>query len=246
MSELIPEPRFPEGIDGLELSGAVALRALAVRAPNAGWVPVDALIHAIRDEYRRLEEAPELPIGDLAAAWDHPSEEDGIREYVERQVLQRLETEGLVECSPEEGVRLSAATAADPERLIARIDARIVDLVERQTASSETAQIQEAELGTAVALGGSTLSAKGLVKTYRKRRVVNEVDLEVSQGEIVGLLGPNGAGKTTTFYMMVGLIAPDAGRVTIGGADVTKVPMYKRARRGHRLPRAGAVRSSAS
>lgn len=80
--------------------------------------------------------------------------------------------------------------------------------------------------------GDSTLAATGLVKVYRKRRVVNDVALHVSQGEIVGLLGPNGAGKTTTFYMMVGLIAPDAGRVTIGEEDVTETPMFRRARKG--------------
>jgi len=80
--------------------------------------------------------------------------------------------------------------------------------------------------------GGSTLSARGLVKTYRKRKVVNEVDLHVAQGEIVGLLGPNGAGKTTSFYMMVGLIAPDRGTVTLDRRDLTGVPMFKRARAG--------------
>lgn len=81
-------------------------------------------------------------------------------------------------------------------------------------------------------IGSSTLAAQGLVKVYRRRRVVNDVELRVSQGEIVGLLGPNGAGKTTTFYMMVGLIAPDRGRVRLGAEDVTSVPMYRRARRG--------------
>jgi lipopolysaccharide export system ATP-binding protein len=80
--------------------------------------------------------------------------------------------------------------------------------------------------------GGATLAARGLVKVYRKRRVVNEVDVHVSQGEIVGLLGPNGAGKTTSFYMMVGLIRPDKGKVFIGSRDLTGVPMYKRARAG--------------
>ncbi|HST58711.1 MAG TPA: LPS export ABC transporter ATP-binding protein [Longimicrobium sp.] len=80
--------------------------------------------------------------------------------------------------------------------------------------------------------GGATLAAKGLVKVYRKRRVVNEVDVHVSQGEIVGLLGPNGAGKTTSFYMMVGLIRPDKGKVFIGSRDLTGVPMFKRARAG--------------
>lgn len=77
-----------------------------------------------------------------------------------------------------------------------------------------------------------TLAARGLVKSYRRRRVVNEVDIDLAQGEIVGLLGPNGAGKTTTFYMVVGLIRPDAGRVFLGGANLTGVPMYRRARRG--------------
>jgi lipopolysaccharide export system ATP-binding protein len=80
--------------------------------------------------------------------------------------------------------------------------------------------------------GGSVLSARGLVKVYRKRRVVNEVDVQVAEGEIVGLLGPNGAGKTTTFYMMVGLIAPDRGSVHLGSETLTSVPMYKRARKG--------------
>ena len=80
--------------------------------------------------------------------------------------------------------------------------------------------------------GGSRFHAEGLTKAYRRRRVVDDVGIEVRQGEIVGLLGPNGAGKTTTFYMMVGLISPDAGKVYLDGDDVTRVPMYKRARRG--------------
>ena len=80
--------------------------------------------------------------------------------------------------------------------------------------------------------GDSRVWAKGLTKIYRKRRVVDEVDLEVSQGEIVGLLGPNGAGKTTTFYMMVGLIPPDAGTVHLDERELTKTPMYQRARLG--------------
>lgn len=78
----------------------------------------------------------------------------------------------------------------------------------------------------------SVLSARGLVKSFRKRRVVNEVDLHVSQGEIVGLLGPNGAGKTTTFYMIVGLISPDQGHVYLNDLELTRVPMYRRARKG--------------
>lgn len=78
----------------------------------------------------------------------------------------------------------------------------------------------------------SVLSADGLVKVYRGRRVVNDVSVRVAQGEIVGLLGPNGAGKTTTFYMLVGLIAPQTGAIKLDGAEITKTPMYERARQG--------------
>jgi len=76
------------------------------------------------------------------------------------------------------------------------------------------------------------LRGSGLVKAYRERRVVDGVDIEVSPGEIVGLLGPNGAGKTTTFYMMVGLIRPEGGRILLGGREITGEPMYERARLG--------------
>jgi len=83
-----------------------------------------------------------------------------------------------------------------------------------------------------VPAGGSVLEARGLVKSYRRRAVVNDVALQLQQGEIVGLLGPNGAGKTTTFYMIVGLIEPQAGRILLDGQDITGMPMYQRARRG--------------
>ncbi len=76
------------------------------------------------------------------------------------------------------------------------------------------------------------LHTHNLVKTYRQRRVVNDVSVEVNQGEIVGLLGPNGAGKTTTFYMTVGLVKPDEGSVMLDNKDITKMPMYKRAKLG--------------
>src|SRR6266436_4878945 len=76
------------------------------------------------------------------------------------------------------------------------------------------------------------LRTDDLTKSYGGRTVVRGVNLEVASGEIVGLLGPNGAGKTTTFYMVVGLTAPDAGRVVLDGQDVTDDPMYVRARKG--------------
>ncbi|MFW6386384.1 MAG: LPS export ABC transporter ATP-binding protein [Bacillota bacterium] len=77
-----------------------------------------------------------------------------------------------------------------------------------------------------------SIVTRGLVKSYNNQRVVDEVDLEVNRGEIVGLLGPNGAGKTTTFYMVVGLIKPEAGTIYLDDEDLTGYPMYRRARKG--------------
>jgi lipopolysaccharide export system ATP-binding protein len=78
----------------------------------------------------------------------------------------------------------------------------------------------------------TTLRSENLVKIYKKRTVVNKTSVQVSKGEIVGLLGPNGAGKTTTFYMITGMIKPESGKVFLDDTDITKVPMYKRARMG--------------
>ena len=76
------------------------------------------------------------------------------------------------------------------------------------------------------------LGADNLIKKYKNRLVVNDVSVNVKQGEIVGLLGPNGAGKTTSFYMIVGLIKPNTGRVYLDDEDITDLPMYQRARKG--------------
>jgi lipopolysaccharide export system ATP-binding protein len=80
--------------------------------------------------------------------------------------------------------------------------------------------------------GGQILAASNLQKIYGKRTVVKDVSLYLRQGEIVGLLGPNGAGKTTTFYMMTGMIKPNAGKIMIDDQEITRIPMYRRARRG--------------
>ena len=78
----------------------------------------------------------------------------------------------------------------------------------------------------------SLLTARGLCKQYKGLKVVDDVDLEINSGEVVGLLGPNGAGKTTCFYMITGLIQPDYGTVLLDGQDITDLPMYRRARMG--------------
>jgi len=78
----------------------------------------------------------------------------------------------------------------------------------------------------------ATLSVENLVKAYRGRKVVNAISLGVQSGEVIGLLGPNGAGKTTTFYMTVGMVKPDSGNVFLDQNDITRMPMYQRARNG--------------
>lgn len=97
------------------------------------------------------------------------------------------------------------------------------EAVKKVISPSRAAEARKAE---------AVLRTENLTKVYSGRRVVDRVSIEVKPGEIVGLLGPNGAGKTTTFYMIVGLIKPNAGRIFLGAKELTRLPMYKRARRG--------------
>jgi lipopolysaccharide export system ATP-binding protein len=104
-----------------------------------------------------------------------------------------------------------------------------------QTITAERSQARVAVEGSAHESGGGAekvLYTEKLVKVYGGRAVVNGVDIHLRKGEIVGLLGPNGAGKTTSFYMIVGLVRPNSGRVVFNGEDVTERPMYQRARMG--------------
>jgi lipopolysaccharide export system ATP-binding protein len=160
--------------------------------------------------------------------------EDEVARYCEENILSRLTNEGLLVAEP--SIEAWERVAFVPEVWAEVEPERASALEYLETAVSNllnTANRRpDADLRKPWLKDGSKLSARGLVKAYRKRKVVNEVDIEVSQGEIVGLLGPNGAGKTTTFYMIVGLISPDAGAVILDNDELTKVPMFKRARRG--------------
>jgi lipopolysaccharide export system ATP-binding protein len=161
---------------------------------------------------------------------------DEVREHLRHSVLPRLAADGII-LLPPGGVQ-PGGTVRFAERIWADIGGTRDDLMValRQTGehagvAGDGVQAEPARAARSL-VRGSVLEAKGLVKSYRRRPVVNNVALRLQQGEIVGLLGPNGAGKTTTFYMIVGLIPPQAGAIMLDGVDITSTPMYKRARQG--------------
>jgi lipopolysaccharide export system ATP-binding protein len=152
---------------------------------------------------------------------------DEVRNYLMASLLPRLEQEGLL-------VLPSDRRHGDPD-LPVEVAPALWELVAGDRVA--VTHLLRAEGGAAQPVadrqaGSSILVANGLVKMYRRRKVVNDVALRLQQGEIVGLLGPNGAGKTTTFYMIVGLIPPMEGTIQLDGEDITQMPMYRRARQG--------------
>ena len=207
-------------------SGALALHAVVSAADEAGVASFDDVARCYWDDYLIAVRSD----GKDAASEAGRLGLDEVRGHLGRSALPRLAARGVL--------ALDFGDGADPVRV--RINEALWAEVAPRRAGVEAAlkvtgtyAQRGLELPPAAPLvGGSRLSAQGLVKTYRRRNVVNNVALHLEQGEIVGLLGPNGAGKTTTFYMIVGLIAPDAGRISLDGADITTLPMYKRARRG--------------
>ncbi|HEX6133015.1 MAG TPA: LPS export ABC transporter ATP-binding protein [Longimicrobiales bacterium] len=212
-----------------ESSIAAALLELVHRADRDGGIDRGEWLAAIRSGFAAREEldstAPlEIPAADAAGA------------YFEEHVLARLTADRVVTCVPPGEAWERAVIAPEywrdvepgqrPE-LETRLEQTVRNLLNRPVRGRPEAGVRRP-----VDAAASTLYARGLVKAYRRRRVVADVDVAVSQGEIVGLLGPNGAGKTTTFYMIVGLIGPDQGKVFLDERELTRTPMYKRARAG--------------
>jgi lipopolysaccharide export system ATP-binding protein len=163
---------------------------------------------------------------------------DEVRAFLQRSVLPRLAGQALIHF-PAAGTPDPGATIRVAPEIWSEIAPHRENVAETLRLTGEHATVASVPAKPARhpseqprELSGSTLEATGLVKVYRKRRVVNDVAVRLQQGEIVGLLGPNGAGKTTTFYMIVGLIQPDNGKIQLDGDDITRTPMYKRARRG--------------
>jgi lipopolysaccharide export system ATP-binding protein len=212
-----------------DASVALGLLELVRRAGPEGTLERSEWLAAVRIADARMRSRRALLNAGVDSGELNP---DDFERYLEEHILNRLSAEGIAAAEPAgpgwERVRvrpeLWAEVAADRPAATATLEQTVSDLLGTATPTPAPASGNGRH--------GSRLRTEGLLKVYRKRRVVADVELSVQQGEIVGLLGPNGAGKTTTFYMMVGLIAPDAGRVILDDDDITRVPMYKRARRG--------------
>jgi len=197
----------------------------AVSPHRAAGVTLEDLAVIFREEYLALHRGL---TGDVSQSGSL-SVDDARRHLAD--VLPRLAGEGIVESLPtalvhDTTVRLTREMGA--LATAARQRDALLELARRLVERTET-------LGTGehrVRSDGVTLSARRLTKSYKRRVVVSNVDLELRQGEIVGLLGPNGAGKTTTFYMIVGLVRPDGGEIRLDGRDIRRLPMYRRARLG--------------
>ena len=213
---------FIESLRPRDASVAIAFVELIKRADDNGALERGAWLSNAISAFRRLSG------GALLGGSSDEVSPDELNRYLDDHILHRLTSEGVVRTEPAgeawERVIVEPQSWAEiaPER---------ASHVERLESAARSLLIADHAPRPWIS-DGSTLKASGLVKAYRKRKVVNEVDITVSQGEIVGLLGPNGAGKTTTFYMVVGLIAPDEGRVFLDDEELTKVPMFQRARRG--------------
>ena len=157
--------------------------------------------------------------------------QDEVRAYLTASILPRLAECGVI--LPLNGdLQRDTDTVRIAPSLWKDIAPRRAEFAEAMRETGEHSRLALSTPPRPILIGGSVLEADGLTKTYRGRKVVNDVALRLQQGEIVGLLGPNGAGKTTTFYMIVGLIQPLTGRILLDGEDITKLPMYERARRG--------------
>lgn len=213
-------------------STALALHALISVADERGNADFERAVLIYREDHlaalRATGRDAEREAGRLSL--------DEVRQHLTQSVLPRLVADGVLAAplTPNEPWQ----TARFVDRVWAEINVAREALAsalrhtgEHAGGSGEIPPVSAVAHPTSPN-GRSVLEATGLVKSYRRRRVVNDVALRLQQGEIVGLLGPNGAGKTTTFYMIVGLIQPLAGKIRMDGVDITTMPMYKRARRG--------------
>jgi lipopolysaccharide export system ATP-binding protein len=220
--------RYAQG----DRSAALAIHALLSTARDGGEVDFNELATRYREDHL------EMLRGEGGDA-EHAAEVLGlgeVRDHLAGTVLPRLARDGFIVLPPH-GLAAPDAIIRIAEPHWEALRSHCSEMTRAGVANvlrhtGEHAAHATPVRGIAVPHDGSTLRAQALVKSYRRRRVVNDVALRLQQGEIVGLLGPNGAGKTTTFYMIVGQIQPQEGHILLDDKDITEMPMYRRARLG--------------
>ncbi len=217
-------PAWLAGLQDQDPSVPLCLAALARVADDDGRTLFGDLILEYRNTFIRCSREVGLPVSlELSG--------DQVRENLRRSVLPRLVTQGFVQFLPADADRPEGVVATGPWWQDVR--ANRDGLRDRMLASAcDALRHSMADQAPAARPAGSVLEGVGLSKSFKRRKVVDDVTVRVEQGEIVGLLGPNGAGKTTTFYLITGLIRPDRGLVRIDDRDLTSAPMYRRARAG--------------
>ena len=224
--------RIQELVDRLakgDRSAALALHALICAADRTGT----ATFNDVAVQYRNDHLAALRAAGADAEREAGRLSMDEVRENLATSVMPRLASERVVVLPPG-GLHAPDAHIRVVDRVwqeIGGVRSELADML-KQTGEHVALRAPRPSVEASRIGKGSTLEARGLIKRYRRRSVVNDVALRLQQGEIVGLLGPNGAGKTTTFYMIVGLIQPLAGHILLDGVDITDMPMYQRSRKG--------------
>lgn len=201
---------------------SLALAVLVRDADASGVLDFNILVPGFRHVFHTAELSMEQE------AVSQVSRED-VRESLRDSVLPRLATDGWIEDTSANDWREVRATGAWWTEAVAEREPLYQRMVEMAQAGWHR---RDSLLRSGTSVRGSVLYGEELCKSFKRRRVVDDVTVQLTQGEIVGLLGPNGAGKTTTFYLLMGLIRPDHGRVRIDDHDLTHAPMYRRAREG--------------
>jgi lipopolysaccharide export system ATP-binding protein len=230
MTAQLPAQHVADLMAARDSSLPLAAAALARVADGRGGATLGELAIAYREEFLKLRARSRGAGGGLPELGALSVEQ--FRGTLRSSVLPRLALLKIVEYPVGMLSEMTPITFTGDmwaEVLADRTDIadRLLDAAERAVARAEAASGEHP-----VITGGSRLEARGLLKVYKARPVVNDVSVQLEQGEIVGLLGPNGAGKTTTFYMITGLIRPDGGQIEFDGRDITDEPMYRRARMG--------------
>jgi lipopolysaccharide export system ATP-binding protein len=217
--------RFDDLFATRDSSLALATAALVRIADEDGRALFSDLAVAYREEFLKLRaHAKGTAVSDAGTL-----SVDDARAYLANSVLPRLAMLKIV--VPPSGVSWADAPVVfAPDVWVTIPRDRVAAAQHFMTVAEDTLNAVSVE--HEAVHGGSRLEAKNLVKSYKGRRVVDQVSVDLEQGEIVGLLGPNGAGKTTSFYMITGLIRPDEGTILFDGKDITASPMYQRARAG--------------